>query len=252
MDALRPIDTDQDLVPLLRTAPNELLGPLVAYLTQHGAGRITSQLDRSPGYLAHFPDHQLYADEIAAELQRYGGNTLANLARGGRGVPYWEIAVDVAKRLNAEVRSGMSVAQVEGAILLRVLEQAYSRMSGEERRLLFETLGIEHAAGVPSSLPLVVVQAAISASGIAGYQVAVVVANAVARLLLGRGLSLGANAALTRALGVFAGPIGWTVTGLWTVAELAGPAYRVTIPAVIQVAAIRLSAATDAPAPDAA
>ena len=40
-------------------------------------------------------------------------------------------------------------------------------------------------------------------------------------------------------IGAFAGPIGWVITGLWTLADVAGPAYRVTIPAVIQVAFLR-------------
>ena len=50
---------------------------------------------------------------------------------------------------------------------------------------------------------------------------------------------ISANAALTRSLCVFAGPIGWVVTAVWTLLDIAGPAYRVTIPAVIQVAYMR-------------
>jgi uncharacterized protein YaaW (UPF0174 family) len=33
--------------------------------------------------------------------------------------------------------------------------------------------------------------------------------------------------------------VGWTLTGLWTAVDIAGPAYRVTMPAVIQVALVR-------------
>ena len=60
-----------------------------------------------------------------------------------------------------------------------------------------------------------------------------------AKFLTGRGLTIAANAALTKWLSVFAGPIGWAVTALWTVIDIAGPAYRVTIPAVIQIAYMR-------------
>jgi uncharacterized protein YaaW (UPF0174 family) len=56
---------------------------------------------------------------------------------------------------------------------------------------------------------------------------------------LGRGLSYAANAGLTRWLSIFAGPIGWALTAVWTAIDLAGPAYRVTIPAVIQIAYMR-------------
>jgi hypothetical protein len=43
----------------------------------------------------------------------------------------------------------------------------------------------------------------------------------------------------SRALGAVLGPIGWAVTGLWTLADLSAPAYRVTVPCVVQVAYIR-------------
>ena len=84
------------------------------------------------------------------------------------------------------------------------------------------------------------------------YQITLIVVNAVAKLLIGRGLSVAGNAALTRVMAAFAGPIGWVLTGLWTAIDIAGPAYRVTIPAVIQVAALRKKylvgdAATDEP-----
>ena len=77
------------------------------------------------------------------------------------------------------------------------------------------------------------------ASGFLAYQLAVVVANGVARAVLGRGLTFAANAALTRLLGILVGPVGWAITGAWTAIDLASPAYRVTVPCVVQVAAIR-------------
>lgn len=64
-------------------------------------------------------------------------------------------------------------------------------------------------------------------------------ANGIARALIGRGLGFGVNAGIMRAMGVFAGPIGWILTGMWTLIDIAGPAYRVTIPAVIFVAFLR-------------
>ena len=45
---------------------------------------------------------------------------------------------------------------------------------------------------------------------------------------------------LTKTASLLTGPIGWVITGLWTAIDLAGPAYRVTIPAVIQVAYLRI------------
>nr|WP_240147129.1 ubiquinol-cytochrome C chaperone family protein [Helicobacter pylori] len=45
---------------------------------------------------------------------------------------------------------------------------------------------------------------------------------------------------LTRTLSFLTGPVGWIITGVWTAIDIAGPAYRVTIPACIVVATLRL------------
>jgi hypothetical protein len=42
-----------------------------------------------------------------------------------------------------------------------------------------------------------------------------------------------------RGINIALGPIGWAVTALWTLADLASPAYRVTVPCVVQIAYIR-------------
>ena len=67
-----------------------------------------------------------------------------------------------------------------------------------------------------------------------------IVANAIFKALFGRGLPLVVNAALTRAMAIFAGPIGWVVSGIWLLLDIAGPAFRVTMPAVTLVAMLRL------------
>ena len=63
--------------------------------------------------------------------------------------------------------------------------------------------------------------------------------NAIAKTILGRGLSLAANASITRGLSVIVGPIGIILSALWSVYDIAGPAYRVIIPCTILIAAYR-------------
>ncbi len=46
--------------------------------------------------------------------------------------------------------------------------------------------------------------------------------------------------ALKKTLGILAGPIGWVITGALVSINLAGPAYRVTMPACVLIAALRL------------
>ena len=43
----------------------------------------------------------------------------------------------------------------------------------------------------------------------------------------------------TKWLGAFAGPLGLILTASWTIIDVAGPAYRVTIPATIYIASLR-------------
>ncbi|GAA7471658.1 hypothetical protein ID1076_01660 [Helicobacter pylori] len=46
--------------------------------------------------------------------------------------------------------------------------------------------------------------------------------------------------ALKKTLGILAGPIGWVITGALVSINLAGPAYRVTVPSCVLVATLRL------------
>ncbi len=45
---------------------------------------------------------------------------------------------------------------------------------------------------------------------------------------------------LKKTLGILAGPIGWVITGALVSVNLVGSAYRVTVPACVLVAALRL------------
>ncbi len=46
--------------------------------------------------------------------------------------------------------------------------------------------------------------------------------------------------ALKKTLGILAGPIGWVITSALVSINLAGPAYRVTVPACVLVTTLRL------------
>lgn len=231
------IQNDLDLVPLLRGASNELLDPLVGYLTNKGEGRWTSELDLTEIYQQRYPDHQHYVYEIAAELQLYGGRTEVNFFRE-HGVPYREICCDVAARLKVNFNPQAAIEVIESAILMKVLEDAWDRMSPTQRATFLEELGLNRTK-IGAGLPIHVLRMGIQAGGFLSYRVAVIVANQVSRMLLNRGLTFAANRALTRWLSVLAGPVGAALNAVWIAYDIGAPAYRVTIPSVIQVALIR-------------
>lgn len=237
--------SDSDLAKVLSTADVDDLTVLVDHITDKGEGRISLSSEtcktltdaKSAGRI----DEATRA-LIAEELKRFGGNSLFNLMRGGAGVPYREILCDVASHVKARHNPKSDCAQIEIAILEAVLEQSLGKMSEEEKANLFAEFGSTYKPSAGSAL-MAALQAAIKASGFGAYKLAAVVANAVAKAILGRGLAFGATAGLMRGISVFTGPIGWAITAIWTVFDLGSPAYRVTVPCVIQIAYMRQKAA---------
>ena len=111
-------------------------------------------------------------------------------------------------------------------------------MPEEKRMELVKDMDLK-VTGFSSQAIMIAVQTGLRAGGFLSYQITIIVANYVARLVLGRGLTLATNAALTRGLSFLIGPIGWAVTGVWTVFDITGPAMRVTLPACVIIACLR-------------
>ena len=161
----------------------------------------------------HTPNHKEYVELIEREIRDFGGNTFINLFRGN-GPQYFEIVCDVADKLGANYNKKSSIDEVESAIMMRIMSQAWEKMTDEERQSFLKEMGLGTGIGsLPKALPVATLQIAIRASGFLAYKLALIVANAIARAILGRGLALATNAALTRGIAVFAGPIGWVSRG---------------------------------------
>lgn len=203
--------------------------PLVKYL----------DMDESVLNFGH-GNERIAASNIASHLRRQGSNDVATLFRGGDGVEYKEIVVDVGEKLKAKVSQSNTIEKNEEAILLKMFEDALERMSDDEKREMFRAMGVKEG-----DIPIGPIGAAVTQGllrqfgGFYIYQISVIVANMVSRALLGTGLSFATNAVITRTVGTLLGPIGWIATGLWLAVDLAGPAYRKTVPAVVHIALLR-------------
>ena len=231
---------DADLEFLGQMKSEELDG-LVYCLTHdpEGSTRLTEELTTNDLYKIHHPDHQKYWELIAAEIQCFGANTFATVLRGGKGVEYKEVLMDVCDKMKVNYNKDAGVQTIEGNLLMKILTDALEKMSPEELKELAESTGIKNTNGITAQTLVGIFQAVFRAGGFKSYQLTLIVVNAVLKALIGRGLTIAGNAALTRAMAILTGPIGWVITGLWTAIDIAGAAYRVTIPAVIQVAALR-------------
>jgi uncharacterized protein YaaW (UPF0174 family) len=196
---------------------------------------------------------------IGREIRAFGGNTLTNVYRDVRSslpfgslldkvlpdadatVSYDEVVKDVASHLKVPFNKDEDVLVIEDGILRKILRDSFVKMSPAERATVLKELNVADLGmlGPAASAALI---AAGRAGGFATYKLALVVANGVSKALLGRGLPFVVNAAAARTVGVVLGPIGLVVTGVWTLADMASPAYRVTVPCVVQIAYMRQKA----------
>ena len=235
----------------LRVADNDDLKTLVDYLIPHESKglldffkntltRISGELTKKESFKKYYPNNiQTMTDDVIVELQKFGGSTLANSTRGGRGVEYSEILADVAKQVKSPFDKNKSIEENEYNLLCTILLKSLDdpNLSDKDVKRHVEELGIKAVGGKQAMIAAL--QVAIKSGGFASYQIAVIVANAISKAILGRGLALAANAGLVRYMAGFAGRIGWVLTGLWTLVDISGPAYRITIPAVIHIAYMR-------------
>ena len=226
---------DFSLNPVLEKATNEDLQYLVEIINK----TITNSLESDELYKKYNPDHKKYVNVIASEIRSFGGNTIANVFRGGKGPEYKEIVCDVADKLKAPYRKESSIEKIEDSILETVLTQALEKMSESEKQELLKEFGDGKnysLAGPGLTTAFITI---FRMGGFKSYQLTLIIANAIVKAVLGHGLRLGANAGLTKIMSILTGPIGWVITGIWTLIDIAGPATRVTIPAVIYVAMLR-------------
>lgn len=229
---------EDEHLQFLNDCTAEELDPLLdAILDKDRSGRVSSELDMAPDYKKYSPDHTKYTGEIAREIQKFGGNTIANWFRFGEGVPYKEVLCDVCDHLKVNFNNRQAVSVIEEALLAKMLEKIWTEMTEEERKAALADVGCKvHSVGGATTATAV---ALFRAGGFTSYKITLIVVNYVWKLLFGRGLSLAANATISRTAGILAGPIGWVVTGVWTAVDIASPALRVTIPACVYIAGLR-------------
>ena len=231
---------DSTLNPVIDAASNDELDVLHALLK----AKLSETLSIQDAYKRHYPDHQKYADLIAKEIRDFGGNSLANVVRG-EGPAYHDIVCDVAKAIKAPFNKALPIDEIEASILATILSKAFEKMSEDEKMAVLDQVGKPNRSALAGG-SIMVFQAIFKAGGFASYQLMLIVVNGVVRKvielgLLKQGLPLVANAALSRVMNVATGPVGWALTSLLTLHQIAGPSYRVTIPSVVYIAMLRKS-----------
>ncbi|WP_195846587.1 DUF3944 domain-containing protein [Helicobacter pylori] len=208
---------------------------------ENGTLRMNEELTSSTEYQRYGHDYAKYPRRIAEELQRYGGNSFANFFRD-EGVLYKEILRDACDHLKVNYNEESETSLIEQNMLSKLLKDSLEKMSGREIKELCDELGmtnIDKVIGENKQVLIASVLTLFQAGGSHSYALAVSVADAMVKKTLGHGLSsVVGKVALKKTLGILADPIGWVITGMLVSINLAGPAYRVTVPACVLVATL--------------
>ncbi|WP_187865082.1 DUF3944 domain-containing protein [Helicobacter pylori] len=234
---------DSDLEFLKRLSSSDLkdLFDILVY-DEDGTLRMNEELTSSTEYQRCGHDYAKYPRRIAEELQHYGGNSFMNFFRN-EGVLYKEILCDACDHLDINYNERSATSLIEQNMLSKLLKDSLEKMSGREIKELCDELGmtnIDKVIGENKQVLIASVLTLFKADGSHSYALAVSVADAMVRQTLGHGLSsVVGKVALKKTLGILAGPIGWVITGALVSINLAGPAYRVTVPACVLVATLR-------------
>lgn len=232
---------NENLISVLEQADNEDLKTLCDIITlgKNGTPRISDSLTKTEAYKRNYP-HRMPSliPGMVKELGLYGGNSVVNFFKG-EGADYSTILRKVAKRLKVSFRDSQSDEVIEGYMLQKLFDDMSDRLSDEELRTMAQEFGVKPLRYSRQAI-VAALQIAIRRGGIYGLTWSMSVANVVARQAIGRGVTTFASGTvLSRSISVLAGPVGWALTAAWTAYDIAGPAYRVIVPAVIQIAYIR-------------
>ena len=232
---------DNNLISVLEHADNEDLKTLCDIITlgKNGTPRISDSLTKTSVYRRNYPDNMsALIPGMIRELGLYGSNSVVNFFKGA-GVDYSTILRKVAKRLKVSFRDTQSDEVIESYMLQKLFDDMSERLSDEDLRTMAREFGVKPLRYSRQAI-VAALQVAIRRGGIYGLAWSMNVANVVARQAIGRGIvTFASGTVLSRSLSILTGPIGWALTAAWTAYDIAGPAYRVIVPAVIQIAYLR-------------
>ena len=233
--------TDKDL-RFLSSCENEDLRVLCDILTHDRLGniRVTEQLTSTDEYNRNYPEDMLFlVPQISNELLKYGSNTLATFWHNEPD-SYETVLRRVCKQMDVRTMEQDSVAKMERNLLTTLCQDTLNKMSERELRLLANENGIPDKTLTRQALTAALLMAVRTSRAVL-TRIAARVIQYIVEIITIRGVATAGIETATRAVSSALGPIGWIALGAWTVYDISSPAYRVCVPAVLQVAYMRLN-----------
>ena len=231
---MNKITDDKDLMFLYNCSNDNLkLLAEVVIFDKDGKKRWSSKQSTDKNFDNAYKSNNIKAilPIVRDELQHYGGNSFLNFFRG-HGVSYKEILIKVCKQYKVNFNKDASAELLERFLLQKILLIAAEKMTDEDVKHLSYTqtkdMLLKNITNFHLGDPLIIKM----------------VTTAVIQIAKKNGLKalggLAAKFASGRAFALLTGPIGWGLAGIWTLFDIAGPAYRVMIPATITIAYLRI------------
>lgn len=222
-------DSDLDF---LQHCSEEQLANFARLLTHNEKGktRLSSVLMRNELFKSmegHPEQHRRNWQLIAGELQHFVGDSIANKLRG-HGKLYRAILLDVSKRLKLKADKEMSTFEIEQQLLEQFLRNTWKNMDEEHKQEFLHAVDAR-VNELEELLPLLMKDKLLAkgVSHLLSSQLTRILRTHAAMSVLGHGLLRGAG---------LGGPVGAALNG---VKAVSGSAYRVTIPAVLQITCLR-------------
>ncbi|MFP9469322.1 hypothetical protein AB6D37_11370 [Pectobacterium brasiliense] len=238
------IDVNLSLDELLKTASRKELDMLVDIITDKGKGRISLRDEKKFLILNHKEHRTLHlaTKEISQQICAFGGNTLINLVRTGS-KEYQEVARDVAEKLGAKVPKSARVIEIEEMVIQKVLEKTLKdekSTNAIEQFCILENIKFDRVMLEKLKKQNNKTELALFIFTAAGPYII----SHMLRMALMSGLGMAFSRKIIRDLLFSRGiamlnPIFAALSAVWMTYDLSGPAYRVTLPAVICIATIR-------------
>lgn len=222
-------DSDLDF---LQHCSEEQLANFARLLTHNEKGktRLSSVLMRNELFKSmegHPEQHRRNWQLIAGELQHFVGDSIANKLRG-HGKLYRAILLDVSKRLKLKADKEMSTFEIEQQLLEQFLRNTWKKMDEVHKQEFLHAVDAR-VNELEELLPLLMKDKLLAkgVSHLLSSQLTRILRTHAAMSVLRHGLLRGAG---------LGGPVGAALNG---VKAVSGSAYRVTIPAVLQIACLR-------------
>lgn len=227
----------------LRNCSNTELQKLCDFLTfdSNGKYRISEQLTETDAYYRNYPDNmQGMTGEIAEELLKFGSNSIVTYFREGRPDSYEDVVRRVCKKMKVKVAITDNAVDMEHKLLQDVCETAINNMTPEELNALADEIGLAKK-NINKQMMISALMLAMKRYPQVFGRVVTYVVTRVLAFLAGRAAAATGAKVLQRIFGVATGPVGWMAMTAWTVWDIAAPAYRVIVPAVLNVAVLRFT-----------